>query len=217
MDEEPDWRPPRMVSVGVSVEGPTEERFIKIVLAPYLRGKGIFLKPISMNGSIGVDRIRSELQKMAYDYDYVTTFYDFYGFKNLVVKESKQSLEQKIKQHAHDSIQQKLIPYVQMYEYEGLLFTCPTAIKNALTSKDRKTDIEHWANKICSNFNNEPEKINNSPQTAPSKRLEAQTNYKKIIHGPNIAKEIGIERIRQKCPNFNEWVANLEKLNDPFS
>lgn len=37
-----------MVRVGISVEGATEERFIKITLVPHFMQKNIFITPVSM-------------------------------------------------------------------------------------------------------------------------------------------------------------------------
>lgn len=197
-----------MVRVGISVEGATEERFVKMVLAPYLAAKQIYLTPISVGGAINLDRIRSELKRMASSFSYVTTFYDFYGFQGSEQGETKASLELKIKEHAHPSIQAKLIPYVQMYEFEGLLFTSPEAIAMHLSGDN----LMSWAQAVLSQFNNNPEDINDSTETAPSKRLIQKTNYRKTTHGPNIAEEIGIEILREKCVGFDEWLVSLESL-----
>ncbi|MDR1544119.1 MAG: DUF4276 family protein [Prevotellaceae bacterium] len=52
-----------------------------------------------------------------------------------------------------------------------------------------------------------------SPQTAPSKRLLADLNgYDKIIHRSCIRNELGLQNIRNKCPRFNAWIENLEKI-----
>lgn len=197
-----------MVRVGISVEGATEERFVKMVLAPYLAAKQIYVTPVSVGGAINLDRIRSELKRMASSFSYVTTFYDFYGFQGSEQGETKASLELKIKEHAHPSIQAKLIPYIQMYEFEGLLFTSPEAIAMHL-SGDK---LMSWAQAILSQFNNSPEDINDSTETAPSKRLIQKTNYRKTTHGPNIAEEIGIDVLREKCVGFDEWLVRLESL-----
>lgn len=197
-----------MVRVGISVEGATEERFVKMVLAPYLATKQIYVTPISVGGAINLDRIRSELKRMASSFSYVTTFYDFYGFQGSAEGETKVSLELKIKEHAHPSIQAKLIPYVQMYEFEGLLFTSPEAIAMHLSGDN----LMSWAQAVLSQFNNNPEDINDSTETAPSKRLIQKTNYRKTTHGPNIAEEIGIEVLREKCGGFDEWLVRLESL-----
>ena len=58
-----------------------------------------------------------------------------------------------------------------------------------------------------------PEDINNSRETAPSKRIMhifPEGTYSKTEHGPLIAESIGIDAIRAKCPAFNEWVSKLE-------
>ncbi len=195
-----------MVRIGISVEGTTEERFVKSVLYHYLADKQIYVTPISANGGINLDRIRSELRNIANDFDYVSTLYDFYGFRGKSANETKDTLEQKMSEHVHDSIRNRLIPYIQMYEFEGLLFSSPASIATEL----KDDSLAQWAESILQGFNNNPEEINDSTQTAPSKRLERDTNYRKTIHGPNIAEEIGIDAIREKCAGFDDWLCRLE-------
>ena len=58
-----------------------------------------------------------------------------------------------------------------------------------------------------------PEDINDNSDTAPSKRIEKVIpRYKKKVDGPLLAMEIGLAKIRDKCPRFNGWVTNLESL-----
>ncbi|MFT7560371.1 MAG: hypothetical protein ACI93R_002290 [Flavobacteriales bacterium] len=197
-----------MVRIGISVEGPTEERFVKAVLAPYLFGKGIYITPISMGGDVSVDRAKGELKKMANSFDYLTTLYDFYGFKKKADNESKANLEQRLENAVHNGVKPKLIPYIQMYEFEGILFSCPEAMERALN----ESGVKEWCQGVLDDFNGNPETINNSIETAPSKRLEKETSYRKTTHGPNIAQEIGIDKIRKKCIGFNEWLNKLEAL-----
>jgi hypothetical protein len=197
-----------MVRVGLSIEGPTEERFVKAVLAPYLATKDIFITPISMGGDVNVDRVRSELKNISPSFDYVSTLYDFYGFKKKREGDNKESLEQHIFDVVHENIKPKLIPYIQMHEFEGLLFSCPEGMERGLN----EAGVKEWCQSILDSFDRDPEKINNSPETAPSKRLEKETSYRKTTHGPNIAKEIGIEKIREMCTGFNEWLNKLEAL-----
>ena len=61
------------------------------------------------------------------------------------------------------------------------------------------------------------EKINDSPTTAPSKRIHGLfPEYKKgrslSAHAYRITQRIGVARIRGKCPHFNEWFTKLEHL-----
>jgi hypothetical protein len=196
-----------MVRVGISVEGSTEVRFFRMLLQPYLEKKNIFITPVSMRGNISLDRVRYEIKRLMHSFDYVSTFYDFYGFKGVKEEDTKEILEKRILQSVSKTMQEKLIPYIQMYEFEGLLFSSPTDMAYIL----QKEDIKNWAEHILNKFNGNPELINNSSQTAPSKRLMV-TPYRKVTHGPNIALKIGLSGIRKKCSGFDEWLRKLECL-----
>lgn len=63
-----------------------------------------------------------------------------------------------------------------------------------------------------------PEEINDGQHTAPSKRIIGQfPEYEdeKVMVGPQMAKAIGLEHIRSRCPHFGEWLRRLEKLAGP--
>jgi hypothetical protein len=197
-----------MVRVGLSVEGSTEERFVKLVLAPHLSPMGVFIYPVSIGGNISIERIRGEIERLSYSFDYVGTFYDFYGFKKKNNGETKETLEQRMLEAIKTELRQKFFPYIQMYEFEGLLFCSPTVIAANL----HDANLCQWAENILQEFGGNPESINNSRETAPSKRLEQNSIYRKTTHGPNIAKEIGIEEIRNRCAGFNEWLNKIEGL-----
>jgi len=197
-----------MVRIGISVEGPTEERLIKAVLVPYMQERGKFLYPISIGGNVSVDRVAGELKKLASSFDYVSTFYDFYGFKRRQPGETKATLEHRLLQAAAPNIQSRFLPYVQMYELEGILFASPAAIAQTL----QNPALDDWATEILTSFGGDPERINDSPQTAPSKRLERHSNYRKTTHGPDIARLIGIERLRETCRGFDAWLRALEAM-----
>ena len=195
-----------MVRIGISVEGLTEERFIKTVLNPYLQNKGVFVTPISIGGNVSIDKVKNELKKIANSFDYVTTLYDFYGFKKTAENENKASLEKKLRDAVTEGIKPKLIPYIQMYEFESILFSCPNSMERVLNEHG----VMKWSQGVLTKFHGNPEKINNSIETAPSKRLIENTGYRKTTHGPNIAKEIGITKIRKMCTGFDEWLKQLE-------
>ena len=81
-----------MIRIAISIEGQTEEAFVKSLLVPYFRQCGIEMVPIIVTtskdrcgrkhkgGCITVDRIKNKIGKLLHSFDYVTTFYDFYGF-----------------------------------------------------------------------------------------------------------------------------------------
>ena len=80
--------------LAISVEGQTEEAFFKRTIVPYFLKHDIYTDIIivttskdrcgrkNRGGCINIDRIKNEVQKLLNSYDYVTTFYDFYGFSN---------------------------------------------------------------------------------------------------------------------------------------
>jgi len=202
-----------MVRLAISVEGQTEEKFVDQLLIPHLLDLGIQVQPVLLGGGggdVSLVRIQKYLNNLAKGFDKVTTLYDFYGFnrKDIDVGEDKDSLESKILDHVSEAFREKVIPYIQMYEFEGLLFSSPKHIGDEIN--ERK--IKNWAEKIVRSFNNNPELINNSPNTSPSKRLCGKAIYIKSVHGPNIANAIGLDLIREKCQGFNSWLSQLESL-----
>ena len=197
-----------MVRIAISVEGETEGRFVAQMLQPHLQKLDIYITAINIKGNVSIDKISGELNKLIHNFDFVTTFYDFYGFRGNA-GETKASLEYEILKTIEERYRYRVIPYIQMYEFEALLFSSPDAIWSILQDKD----LSDWAETILGEFNNNPETINDSPQTAPSKRLIKKIpSYKKIIHGPNIAKEIGLENICKKCAGFASWLDKIENL-----
>ena len=201
-----------MVRLAVSVEGQTEERFIKEVIAPHLEGWEIYAQPITLGsggGDVSMPRVRKDLINLLGSFDKVTTFYDFYGFRGKDEAESKESLEAKILDCVKPQSRDRLIPYIQMYEFEGLLFSSPEAIESNIPPHK---SLSGWAREVVNSFGGSPELINDSEHSAPSKRLERKTKYRKTIHGPLVEKEIGLNALREKCPNFGEWLSKLEDL-----
>ena len=199
-----------MVRLGISVEGKTERLFVESILIPHFLQCGIYIgTPQDMKGNISIPRITDKLNRLAHSYDYITTFYDFYGFKKKASDETKQSLEQKITIGIKEELRAKVIPYIQMYEFEALLFSDKNTMIEVLNI--RNTD---FVTKTLKDNNNNPEYINNSFQTAPSKRIEKEAQYIKTTHAPLIFEKIGLKELRKQCIGFNDWVTKLEHLGD---
>jgi len=202
-----------MVRLAISVEGPTEERFIQKVLVSYLQDRGVYAVPLLLGrngGDVSLSRIKKDLNNLARSFDKVTTLYDFYGFRGKGEAESKETLEQKIVDCIAAPLRERIIPYVQMYEFEGLLFSSPEAIENII----HQPGLGDWASNVLQQFKGDPEKINDSSQTAPSKRLLEKTRYLKTVHGPEIAQETGLHVLREKCTGFDDWLSQLEALQE---
>ena len=216
--------------VVVLVEGPTEMRFVKQLLVPYMAVQGVFLTPVILSkpgqkgGDVKFERAKNDIGnhlKQRMDTS-VTLLVDYYGIRGdwPGYEESKREKDHTKKysiltQYTDQQVQQlfpeqnqrrRFIPYVSMYETEALYFSDPACLAENLGVPKRKIDA------ILDECG-EPEKINDHSTTAPSKRLETLSNrFKKTSTGIQIAEGIGIVKMREKCPLFNSWLTKLESL-----
>ncbi|PWF45416.1 DUF4276 family protein [Massilia glaciei] len=213
--------------VNILVEGQTEETFVRELLAPHLVALQVYLTPRIIEtskghkgGVVSFGKIVHQVKRWCrHDQNAkVTTMFDLYGlpsdFPGIANWNNNQpallqvaALEASL---AASISQPNLIPYFQLHEYEALLFSDLAAFKYADVPQ---IVIEAWQRELalCAG----PENVNNSRSTAPSKRLIArwpQYEYAKPQFGVLIALEIGLPRIRQQCPRFDEWVSVLESL-----
>jgi hypothetical protein len=108
------------------------------VVIPHLAGFDVFAESHNMKGKISIDRVGRKLNGLIHNYDFVTTLYDFYGFKGLSDNETKQSLEDKIKNKIKKAQRDKIIPYIQMYESNALLLKL-TVLSFRLTTQQTLT------------------------------------------------------------------------------
>ncbi len=98
------------------------------------------------------------------------------------------------------------IPYIQLHEFEGLLFAHERGFDYIHNIREQKRQV---IRDIIIGYPN-PELINDGAETAPSKRLKGLIpRYKKTFHGPIIALENGLEPILEKCPRFSGWVRTI--------
>jgi len=124
---------------------------------------------------------------------------DPYSYINLLERE-----------FANDIDDERFIPYIQLHEYETLLFSSPQTFDCLSATPSQVGKIA----KIAQDFGN-IELINRSRQTAPSKRIEGVfPGYDKVANGVDIAELIGLPTLREKCPHFNEWITKLEQLQE---
>ena len=102
----------------------------------------------------------------------------------------------------------RFLPLVMMHEFEAMLFSDCEAFGRAID----RPQVVPGLRAIRDAFPN-PEAIDDSPEGAPSKRIEAlYRDYKKQkpLMGALAALEIGLERIRAECPHFRSWLERLE-------
>lgn len=210
----------------VICEGPTEQEFCNVVLAPHQERFDIEVAaPVikkSNGGIVPWASLRHQIMNhLRENGAVVTMFIDYYGIKDhynfpgweesLGIVDKKERIHfliEKMKADIPEEMRYRFIPYIQLHEFEGLLFSDIVAFKESFGESEADlSEIES----AMAQFNT-PEDINNGLSTAPSKRLIAAIpGYNKIVYGSILAELIGIEMIRSKCPLFNEWIAALER------
>ena len=89
-----------------------------------------------------------------------------------------------------------------------MLFSDPTAFAAAI----KHPALARKFQEIRDGFDN-PEDINDDPESAPSKRvLGAANSYRKVINGTLAAHAVGIDRMRSECPHFRDWLDRLQAI-----
>ena len=102
-----------------------------------------------------------------------------------------------------------VLPYVQKYEFEALLFSDVACFGQL---RDAPDGLVASLRKIRDEFAT-PEEIDDGAKTAPSTRIRAlMPRYDKIDQGEDIALRIGLPTMRAECPRFDAWVRRLEAL-----
>jgi hypothetical protein len=220
-----------VIRLFVIAEGPTEETFIKELLAPHLLTRAVATMPILIGksgGNVSYSRLKRDslLYLKSDPTAYCTTFVDYYGLgPGFPAKETigrhdspgdkKKKLERAILDDVRASLGKRydtshFIPYVQMYEFEGLLFSDPARFATGIGMRDLEKSLQVIHDQFTT-----PEHINDDKKTAPSKRVESLCpGYSKEFQGNLAALEIGLPAIRGACPLFSEWVARLENLGE---
>jgi hypothetical protein len=111
--------------------------------------------------------------------------------------------------------QARFLPYIQMHEFEALLFSDTSILVRMLNPTTRVESLRAESLHTARASVSTPEEINDHPDLAPSKRiLSVKHGYRKSLLGYLIAQDIGLEIMRSQCPHFNNWVCRLEALKN---
>ena len=219
------------------VEGETEETFTNELLRPHLIAAGYHSVAARLlgNARLRVNRggvrswttvKRDIINHLRQDEGAIaTTMVDFYGLpsvgteawpgraaaafaphrqKPLMVEEAmRASIDAEMGSGFNRC---RFVPFVVMHEFEGLLFSETTELAAMVGRPALAAPLRAIRDAFAT-----PEEIDDSPQTAPSKRiLSLVPGYQKPLHGNLAALQIGLPRIRHECPHFHDWLTRLE-------
>lgn len=219
-----------MNRVLVSVEGQTEETFVREVLSKHLWNHNVSLESVLITthrvkqganfkgGVLSYAQASKEVRRLLHDSNVVavTTMYDLYhlpsDFPGQGTRPARDGHAKAL--HLENAFQndigsQRFRPYLQVHEFEAFLFVDPARTASLLAGG---ADLEEHLQGIKRGFPT-PEDINDSPNTAPSKRILAlYPRYDKPLYGSLVSLDVGLDVVRAECPHFNEWVNWLESL-----
>jgi hypothetical protein len=214
------------------VEGQTEETFVRDVLAIHLGNYGVYASVRSVEtgrkrlkifrgGMTNYSKVKRDIERwMKQDGDaWFTTMFDLYalpfdfpGYSEMINSCDPFKRIQNIEKSMADDINDpRFIPYIQLHEFEALLFSDP--LKFNIYFLDHQKAIYNLQ-ELCAKFPS-PEHINDGTDTAPSKRIGKEIPQYldlKTTAGPIIAESIGLPTMRVKCNHFHEWLTRLEHL-----
>jgi len=220
-----------MSSIKILVESPTEILFVNDVLKPHFYEKGISVRPFLLQEGGGVPKYpRSQeqiLNTIKSDRScFCTMLVDFYGLprdwpgrrdadSRRAYLEKAATVENALfvdicAQLGSCFNPSQLVPYVQMHEFEALLFSDTLM----LAETARKSDVSAQLDCVLQSFSC-PEEINDHYDTCPSRRIKQYIeNYVKTVDGIIATRKIGLKTMRQGCPHFNEWITKLEDIGN---
>ena len=228
-----------MTRLLIHVEGETEEGFVNEILRGHLYNFGYTVVGASLLGTarqrarrggivsweIARRRIVNHLKEDTGSVS--STMVDYYGMPNdwpgranpftaaMSVSDRAEEIEDALLQDVSNEMgtdfnPNRFIPYVMMHEFEAMLFSDCERFAYAVGRPDLGGRFQDIRDRFES-----PEEIDDSPFTAPAKRIESLIpgyERQKAVRGAAAALEIGIDAIRGECPHFREWLGRLERM-----
>jgi len=226
-----------MSDLAVIVEGQTEKTFVETLLAAHLGSRGITTwarlpGQVAPQGGVRAwPSVRAVITRTLRERRgrVCTTMFDFCGMphewpgraeavpmpSNRRGDHVEQAMIDDLAAHAGEAFQKELfIPYVQVHEFEALLFSDVDKMAEVLAQvspEDRGRLAARF--KDILDEAGPPEAINDGWETCPSRRISGIVpRYKKPTFGPLVGGRIGLDVLRVQCPHFGQWLTRLESL-----
>ena len=227
-----------MARLLIHVEGQTEETFVNELLRDHLVAVGYHSVEARILGNARLRRQRGGIRSwptvrkdilnhLLGDPNCVAaTIVDYYGLPDAPVhgwpgkaSAPRHGTAQEKARHVETALASDLalddrfdprrfVPFVMMHEFEGMLFSDCTGFSRGIYQPSLRRQLQEIRDQFAT-----PEDINDSADTAPSKRIEQLVpGYQKPLLGILAALEIGLDSIRAACPHFNAWLISLENI-----
>lgn len=216
------------------VEGQTEETFVRDLLSPELASQRIFCDAhrvttgrrgtkVYRGGLLSFHHLRKDLELwMMQDAgadSWFTTMVDLYHLPHDFpgIAESRQIADpiEKVEflegRFSSDLNHRRFIPYIQLHEFEALLFSDPQCFSVAFPNigSELVADLQGIRRAFES-----PEHIDEGDNTSPSKQIcRLLPAYVKPVSGPLIARRIGLPKLRAECRHYDGWLRRIEEAS----
>ena len=225
-----------MIRLHVTAEGQTEKKFVDVLLAPHLAQYGVYADARCVltskdrraakeyrGGLVSYQKALADIETWMKEdgstdcrfttmfdlYALPSDFPDYAGSKQFEPYARVAALEKAFKSAIHDH---RFLPYLQIHEFEALLLADPAKLDWEYLEYERAI-----RNLIDMVNEQNPELIDDGPETAPSKRILREIpEYDKATAGVSVAAYIGLPTLRKNCRHFDEWVTQLESLGKAF-
>lgn len=225
-----------MNSLAVLVEGETEQAFVRNQLVGHLVTFGVqaFPVPPGKQGRLrGVRKwagTQADLERLLKrPGTFVTTMFDFYGMptdwpgRSEAAKLKHGERAESVELAVAEQIQRlmggkfdprRFIPYVQLHEFEALMFASPEVLADTLAPLSTRSaeSLTRYFTGIVEEAG-APEWINDNYDTCPSRRITSKVrSYRKPAQGSIVTERIGLPTLREQCKHFASWIDQLEAI-----
>ena len=217
-----------MRQVAILVEGQTEETLVNDVLGPAASKCGTYVTPVVVttsatptgahHGGGHWKHYHAKLQALlrAPHWHRVGLLLDYYqypkGAPGREMATPSESLDSAGRQSAlmaalsAEYPDPRCHPLVVLHEIEALVLAAIDAGQGGgLIPQQGLAELRQAITRAGG-----PERVNDGPSSAPSKRLEeADPNYMKTVTGPLLVSEAGLPAVLERCPTFRAWWEGL--------
>lgn len=221
-----------MVRLHAVVEGQTEETFFRDILVPVLAEHKVYAgvhrittgrkhTTAFRGGLVKYEHLRRDLTLwMKEDQkpdSWFTTMIDLYRLPSDFPGKARAAaiadpiervrfLESELQT---DLDHRRFLPYIQLHEFEALLFSDPDSFSIAFPNETAAIAKLNGIRQSAAS----PEHIDDGENSAPSRQIcRLLPDFVKPASGLIIAAKIGLHRIRRECRHFDAWFESLLKL-----
>lgn len=214
--------------IAILVEGQTESAFVSEILAPYLQPLGVFAKPVIVKTARWADgttfrggggdwrHYAGDLARLlaATHYHRVSLLVDFYAYPRNGPgaacchgpHQPRRCAAHRIQAMADAVAKPRFVPHVVLHEFETWVIAAamdaPAVLGDVAVAK--RLDAE------AASVSGDVELLNDSPQTAPSKRvMRVWPEYDKVTDGIEVIREAGLAAVMDRCPGLKAWIDQL--------